>query len=360
MTKRTIISDLHIGVQRSGGTTSETASALRQFALERYKSLLTLGHHFLVNGDMFDTYNIPLHDLLMAYQITADWLLQDPDNKIDLVPGNHCLSKNSANLSSFELMARLLMARFHTQVRYLQGGLWVDESEGLYVISHMPNQELFELELSRVPEGTKTLFLHCNFDNEFAGQADHSLNLARDQAKLLTKRDITIVMGHEHQGRTSLGDKVIIVGNQFPTSVSDCLTHGDGQKDGRKYCLQIDGDDMELIPTWSFKDDVGGFAEVDWQDLASAPKGQKFIRVSGNCVSAQSADVIKAISKLRQSSEAFVITNAVKIEGVAGVADLAESVEDIRSVNVISMLLETLDDDQKVVVRKLLLENANG
>jgi len=356
--KWTVINDLHIGVNRTGGTTAESASKLRQFALDRYAELLGLGQRIIINGDMFDAYNIPLSDLLQAYQITAEWLLDDSEafHSLHLIPGNHDLSKNSMNLGSFQLLAHLLMARFPNRVFYLPGANWVSEGDGIYAISHVANQELFELALSNVPDNVKVLLLHCNFDNVFAGQSDHSLNLSRDQAKALTKRGITIVMGHEHQGRTLMNDKVIIVGNQSPTSVSDCLVHGDGQKDGRKYALAIDGDDMELVPTWSFKDDVGGFREVDWRDLANAPDGPLFIRVSGEASASEAPSVIKAISKFRQNSKAFVITNGVKVEGVCNADTLAESVEDIRSVDVLAMLIETLDEAQAACVRKLLAE----
>lgn len=348
------ISDLHLGVQRSGGTTPESATALRGYAMEQYRTLLAMGEHILINGDMFDTYNVPLGDLLDAYMATSDWL-NEHGRKLWLVPGNHDLSKNSANVGSFQLMAHLLMARYGNRVEYLQGANWVDESQGIYVISHVPNQELFEMALDNVPDNVKTLFLHCNYDNIFAGQSDHSLNLMREQAKKLTKRGITIVMGHEHQGRTLMGDKVIIVGNQFPTSIADCLGHGDAQKDGRKYCLEIDGDDMELIPTWSANDVRGGYREVNWENLEVG--NADFIRVSGKATAAQAAEVIKVISKLRQKVNAFVITNAVKIDGTEGADDIAESVEDIRAVNVIDLLLETLEPEQQVVVRKLLAED---
>lgn len=356
--KWTVINDLHIGVQRSGGTTGESADALRAYALERYGKLLYFGEHIIVNGDMFDTYQIPMMDLLTTYQTTVHWLSQDEARTIDLIPGNHDLSKNSANLSSFELMALLLQSRYPEQVRYLAGGNWVNEDDGVYAISHVMNQELFELELSRVPDDVNTLLLHCNWDNKFAGQSDHSLNIDREQAKVLTKRGITLVLGHEHQGRTMMNDKVIIVGNSFPSSVSDCLSHGEAQKDGRKYCLGINGENMELIPTWSPNDDEGGYAEVDWRDLANAPAGRKFIRVSGEATAAEAASVIKCISKLRQSSDAFVITNAVKVEGSGTDESFAESVEDIRAVNVIEMLIETLDTEQAACVRKLLKEAA--
>lgn len=356
--KYTVLNDLHLGVIRSGGTTQESASALRAWAMKSYGELLNAASgHVIINGDMFDTYNVPLTDLLDAYQITSDWLHYGEGASLTLIPGNHDLSKNSANIGSFQLLAHLLIARFPNQVRYLQGGNWVDEADGIYAISHVPNQDLFDLELGRVPEGVKTLLLHCNYDNTFACASDHSLNLMRDQAKVLVKRGITVVLGHEHQGRTMMGEKVIIVGNQFPTSIADCLPHGEGQKDGTKYLLTIDGEDMELVPTWGEKQAIGDYEEVDWQTLGSSLVEADFVRVTGKANASQAADVIKSISKLRQKSEAFVITNAVKIEGVEGEMEIAESVEDIRAVNVMDMLLESLDSEQQVVVRKLLEED---
>lgn len=357
MTKWLVINDLHLGVMRSGGTTPSSAQALRQFVQDRYRELMRLGTNVVVNGDFFDTYQVPMTDLLIAYMTTAEWLTST-GQKLVLIPGNHDLSKNSANMSSFEVMARLLMAQFPDKVRYLPGSNWVDEADGIWAISHLANQELFDLALTKVPEGTKTLLLHVNFDNVFAGQSDHSLNIDREQAKALTKRGITLVLGHEHQHRTMMSDKVILVGNQIPTSVSDCLTHGEGQKDGKKYCLEINGEDMELFPTWSFNDKVGGFAEADWQDLGSVREGAGFVRVIGTATSAEAPSVIKAISKFRQSHKAFVVTNGVKVEGVGSVDGIADSIEDIRSVNVLDMLLATLDAEQAACVRKLLAEAA--
>ena len=359
MTQYLVINDLHIGVNRTGGTTADSAMALRQFALSNYRGLLGLGENIIINGDMFDSFNVPLSDLLQAYQTTAEWLADGPARTLFLIPGNHDLSKNSLNLSSFEMLAKLLVTRFPSQVDYLPGSNWVDEYQGIYAVSHVANQDLFELALSNVPDSVKTLLLHCNFDNVFAGQADHSLSISREQAKALTKRGITLVLGHEHQGRTMMNDKVLLVGNQFPTSVSDCLVHGDGQKDGCKYALVIAGADMELIPTWKFNSgDTGGFVEVGWGDLGSAVVlSRQFVRVTGTATAAEASSVIKAISKFRQSSDAFVVTNGVKVEGLADSGELADSVEDIRSVDVIEMLIETLDAEQAACVRKLLLEN---
>lgn len=347
----TVLNDLHLGVGRVGGTTDESAGLLREYAQTMYKTLLGTNNYVAINGDMFDTYQVPTSELLMAYLTTTEWLMSF-GVKLWLIPGNHDLAKNSANLSSFELLARLLESQFPDKVKYCHGANWVCRDHGVYAISHLANQDLFDAALAEVPVEAKYLLLHCNYDNTFAGQSDHSLNLDRSVAKALTKNGMTLVLGHEHQCRTLMNDKVVIVGNQFPTSVSDCLAHGDAQKDGRKYMLQIYGDDMELVPTWSAKGDAGGYVEVEWDNLDIG--NADFIRVVGKVEASQSADVIKAISKLRQTTNAFVITNAVKVEAVDGMDELAESVEDIRAVNVIELLMEQLDPDQQVVVRALL------
>jgi DNA repair exonuclease SbcCD nuclease subunit len=348
MTKLLVLNDLHLGVQRMGGTTPASAEELRAYTQGMFHILLNRGTHVAINGDMFDTHQVPTSELLNAYLTVTEWLLRRGE-KLHLIPGNHDLSKNSANLSSFELMARLLASQFPDKVSYLAGGNWVDRDQGIYAISHVPNQDQFDVQLGTVPEEVRVLLLHCNYDNAFAAQAEHSLNLSRDQAKVLTKRGITLVLGHEHQHRVMMNDKVIIVGNQFPTSVSDCLGSGD-----KKYALEIAGYDMELIPTWSASDKEG-FKQIDWDVLGTGdPVVAGFVRVTGVATAAQSADVIKAISKYRQASDHFVVTNAVKVEGVQDMDTLAESVEDIRSVNVIDLLLAELSAEQQVVVRKLL------
>lgn len=356
MSKTLVINDLHLGVQRTGGTTNQSAAALREFAHDKHRNLLSLagsGDTVIVNGDLADAYDIPLAEALDIYAAAYEWL-STTRGKLVWALGNHDLSKDSTRLGTVAFVGRLLQTQFRDQFTLIHEPTALTSED--YIIPHVANQDLFDLELSRIPEGTKRLYLHCNYDNSFAGQADHSLNLSRDQAKTLVKRGMTLILGHEHQGRTLMNDQVIIVGNQFPTSVSDCLRHGDAQADGRKYCLLIDSEDMELIPTWSPRDSIGGFHEVDWRDLSSAPEGRHFIRVTGTADSAEAAAVIKAISSLRQQSDAFVITNAVKVDGVQEVDAIAESIEDIKSVSVLDLLMEMLTEQQQAVIHQLLKE----
>lgn len=351
-----ITSDIHVGVARSAGTTPASAEALRQYLIDSLRWLLnaTDQHHVVINGDLFDTYNIPLSDLLNTYQVFSDWLQAGHERYLTLIPGNHCLSKNSSNLSSFELMARLLQARFSGRVDYLVGGAWVNYAKGVYAISHVTNQAVFDMELAGVPDVAKFVLLHANYDNPFAGQQDHSLNVTREQAKAFADRGVTLIFGHEHQGRTAFGGKVFITGNPFPSSVSDCLAHGDGQLDGKKYAIELVDGEIRRIQTWSRDSAVAGYAEVDWRDLTQTEQVPKFVRVVGSAEADEAADVIKAISVFRQKTDAFVVTNAVKVAQLNDTDEIEVSAEDVRSVNVVDMLLETLTEEQAAVLRALM------
>lgn len=360
MSRLWVFSDLHLGVQRTGGTTPASADALRRYTHRKHSNLLDLasdGDTVLINGDLTDQFNIDLGQAIEVYAVAAECLNAKPNLKLVWSVGNHDLSKDSSKLGTVAFIGRLLEGSFPGRFKLITQAQALESHPGAWVIPHVANQDLFELELNRIPDDAKVVFLHVNLDNAIAGQSDHSLNLTRDRARDLVKAGKTLVLGHEHQGRTILGDKVIVVGNQFPTSVSDCLRHGDAQKDGMKYALVIEEnlDDMELVPTWSVKDQDGGYREVDWRDLASIPDtAQIFVRVAGKADASEAAEVIKEISKLRQRSDAYVITNAVKVGVVDGDDDLEASIEEIKAVSVIEILLSMLDEPQQAVVRELM------
>jgi DNA repair exonuclease SbcCD nuclease subunit len=360
--KTLIVNDLHEGVQRSGGTTLASAAALRAWAHERHRELLGLAVKHkadvvIVNGDLSDAYDIPLGEGLEVLSAAKDFLDANPDKELVWVLGNHDLSKDSSRLGIVAFLGTILEGWFPERFRLVRKP--VDRGD-FYIIPHMVNQDQFDLALSQVPDGVKYLLLHCNYDNTFAGALDHSLNVSRDQVRKFRDRNIKVILGHEHQHRTLMNGNLIIVGNQFPTSVADCLPHGDGQKDGKKYCLLIDSEgdreaQVQHIETWSADDPDGWFEQVDWQELTGVTEdGRGFVRVAGEATATQAADVIKAISAFRQRSQSFVITNAVKVEGVESSQEELLTQEDIRQIDVIALLLELLEEKQAAKVCELL------
>lgn len=354
----TAINDLHLGAVRSAGTTQATALALRQYLLHNFRRLLSeIDSDLLINGDLFDSANAPLADVLEAYSCLATWL-ERTGKCLFLSDGNHDLSKNSTQLSSFQLLAKLLLLRFPEQAAHVTGEgrailfkecVAYESPLKVYVIPHVANQDLFNVELSKVPEDTDYLFVHANYNNFFAVEADHSLNMSEDQAKSLKVRHI--VFGHEHQQRTALNGKVVIVGNQIPSSVADCL--GNAQK-----CLLQAGDDYfggySYTTTWEAE---GDYSEQDWKSLEDIGR---FIRISGTATAEEASTVISVIAKFRQTAEALVITNAVKIEGQNDTENLALSHDEITTFNVLGALLELLTPEEGTKINNLLAQHSEG
>ncbi len=352
--KMLILNDLHLSVNRVAGTTQESVTALRAYANQKFRDLLGLAathecDRVLINGDLTDQYQVPLADALEIYGTLDAFLTLNREITVGASLGNHDVSKDSSKLGTVAFIGALLNmkygARFHL----------IDESsqfgEGVYVIPHVANSDVFDLELSKVPEGTRWLAVHSCFDNAFAADKDHSLNLTRKQAKALKERGITVIVGHEHQGRESLGGSVIVVGNQFSQSVSDALGNS------TKRCMLIKDSGHEFIQTWCVADDVGGFMRVLWSSLENYDETfQGFVRVEGEATADQAPEVIRAISNFRQKSKAFVVANAVKVETLDDLSDIADSVEDVRSVDVVELLLAELSSEQQVVIRKLIGE----
>lgn len=366
MREKLLINDIHIGVQRVAGTTPASSFALCQYLIDSLSALL--GKHedkdVVINGDLFDTFSVPLIWLLGLYHVLRGWLKLTALNlagygpKLVIGRGNHDWSKDSSKLSSFDVLCQILKAEFPDRVVVVTEPQWLERD--IYMIPHMPNQDLFNLALDKAlteidgnpVRGPAVLLLHANYDNNFAIDADHSLNVLQEQAKALIAKGWTLVFGHEHQARSALGGDVIITGNQWPSSVADCLNNPGGKKFAHVIKPWLRDDLVfEPVPTW---DAAGDFAELDWRDLAGVTADRRFVRVIGDATAEEAPAMLQALAKFRQQSDAFVITNAVKIAGVGDMEEITTSVEEMKAFDVIGYLLEQLDERQQAVVRALL------
>jgi len=350
-----IISDLHIGVQRAGGTTPQSQQALRDYLRNSLESLLATENEWvIVNGDLFDKFTVDTSEVLLTCEIFYRWLGERPSAKLTLISGNHDWSPRGNDVSSFHLLAAMLQMSgvgHDVEVRDHTNGLSrVDASRGVFCVPHMPNQALFDAEIQNaaVTLGKdRYLLLHCNYKNTFADHSDHSLNLSDDQVGALMEAGWSLIIGHEHIGYSLRGGRVLVVGNQFPSSVLDCLGNQ------TKHAVRLTDKGVELVQTWS-RD--GFYLEVDWRQIKEGA-GADFIRVTGEATSAEAAEVIKAISTLRQTSDAFVITNAVKVAGhdMSG-EKAAESIENLKAFDVLSAIYENLNEAEVDTVRGLLCQ----
>lgn len=356
--KRTwIFNDTHIGVRRTGGTTAASAAALRAGVQTQFRHLLSLpsnGDDVIINGDLTDQFSLDLNDTFELLQTLQDFLAANSASRLVICTGNHDVSKRSDEMGTAEFLGRLLST--HPNALLVQAP--ADLGDGVYAIPHLTNQALFDQALQAVPQGVEFLLLHCNAMSTFAEHSDHSLNLSREQAVELRGRGITMILGHEHHRRDLMGGKLIVVGNQFPTSIADCVTP-EGRASTGKDCLVIEDGAAKRVPTWA-PDDTYGFHLVDVQSLmadgcAAYSDLLGFVRVTGEVEAEQAADALRAISRLRQTCNAFVVGNSIKVRhGGEEIEDILDGVEDVRKVDVVSMLMEALTEEQREAVKALL------
>ena len=343
------INDLHLGVCRAGGTTPQSQAALRDNLRNWLESLLsTETDDVVVNGDLFDGFTVDTNEVVKTASIFINWLQRNRVCNLTLVGGNHDYNPRGDKLSSFHLLCHILALSDVACDVHIRDASFKHITDTIWCIPHMPNQALFDIEIEKAtnkPESAKYLLLHCNYKNGFAENSDHSLNINDDQVGALMRAGWTLILGHEHQPYDLRGGRVVVVGNQVPSSIADCL----GNK--TKRMVRITDDGLKFEETWVAD---GSYIEANWRDLPDLD-GYQFIRVTGDATALEAADVIKVVSKLRQRSDAFVITNAVKSEGHSMSEEMAEtSIESIKSFDILASILAELNEQEQEVVKGLL------
>lgn len=327
-----ILNDVHIGAIRSGGTTPSTAMALRKKILCDFERLLPKCKDLMLLGDLFDKANIPLTDVLETYKILSNWLEENPDNWLFNVAGNHDLSGSSNVLSSFQFLGALLKHSFPDRYMHIEEPSHTPHG---YVIPHLRNQDLFDLALSQAP-ADKVLFVHANFESPFAQHSDQSLNFTREQVE----KAKLVVCAHEHQPRSL--KNIEIPGNQIASSVSDWL--------GTKSKQFLSLDEMGFYYTECARN-FDEFIVQDWQDLEET--GHVFVRVEGTAAAEQASEVVTAINKFRRTSQALVITNAVKIVSENSVADFESTLSNVQGFSVMDALKPLLTAEEIKIIESL-------
>lgn len=353
-----ILNDVHLGVQRKSGVTPASQEALRNWLFRSFEEKLydSDQDHILILGDLFDQFEIAARDWLHTYKILQDAVVRG--KRLTLVAGNHDHSPKAARVSSFEMLCTVLLEQFGPDWVTIVGiDQWAridrrpDGSTCFDIaLAHCSNQDTFDQKLAEVlvvaRPGTRVL-LHCNFDNNFAARSDHSLNVTREQAYAFKDKGATLYFAHEHQAKTDLGGAVVVFGNQWPTSISDCLNNDE------KYAHVFAGG-VTKVQTWK-RDAEAAFETVPWDVLADYPTdgGAGFIKVVGSATSGEAGAVINAIAKFRQKSSAFVITNGVQIDGIVAAEALPESFEVTKSFDVMQFIKTNLTDAEYAAVEEL-------
>lgn len=319
--KLLILNDTHLGVKRQAGTTKESRKDLENWMLDEFETILEVIEHdaVLILGDLFDKRNVDEHVMNKVVELLRG-------EEVIIVAGNHDLGGvDDHTMSSAEFVANM------------SGSYWLADPEdifdgALWVVPHMHSQEEFDHAVQICPRDT-IMLTHCNIDSPWA-HGDHSLNLSLHQLKDLESRGVDVICGHEHTKREY--HNAYILGNQFPSSIADCLG-------GDKYAHILEDGAITEIKTWKVDD---GYCEIDEPPKHDLP----FMNVVGECDLTEYASIVKEVANLRKKSDAFIIKNSVKVREFE--ADV--TAEEVTQFNVIDMLLEEIDPGYREEVKECL------
>lgn len=345
-----VINDLHVSAKRQAGATPESQAALRTFIFEELHDLVLRceDSHLTINGDLFDRFDVPLADLIDTYSIFSEYL--NRGTHLTCIAGNHDWNHRGDKKSAFHTLVHFLSVAYPGKVDLIDYTTGFSQvSAGVWAIPHMPNTDLFNIEIEKALTASEVgvLLLHCNYENEFAQHSDASLNLDNEQTTRLLDAGWTLLAAHEHQHRLARDGRVIIVGNQIITSVSDALGSD------TKFYATVGASGVVSLIEHRRVDSV--FYKTNWRDLDSVPDTAKFIRVEGAVAAEDAAEVVNAISSLRKRHSAFVITNATEVEGMAQFDELSRTAfEDLGKFDVLGLLLEEFDEKEQAVLKELL------
>jgi UDP-2,3-diacylglucosamine pyrophosphatase LpxH len=338
-----IICDTHLNARRKAGTTPASQEALRRWVFQQFKELTRHTAELVILGDLFDSFEVDNRDLIETFTILDAFVGCCKGKKLTLIMGNHDWSMKADKVSSFDVLATMLQA-VHGNVHVVRHGDLYDLGNGIFAIAHQPNQAQFDALIEKAYDLKDCLLLlHCNIMSPFAQHSDHSLNLSEEQVERFRKNNVKLVVGHEHTARDLPG--VTIIGNQIPTSISDVL-----QCSTKRY-VEVSKGEITSVPFMTVSD---VFSRVGWQDLDGTPS-TPFMRIEGKASAEEAAEMVDAIARYRQQSDAFVITNAVEVEGIAQFDDIAQmAVEKISGFSVLNALLEELEEEEVQRVKELL------
>lgn len=285
-----LLSDLHLGLSRKTGTTPVSMRDYEDWQFNHLEIQLTKANDdILILGDLFDSANVRLDVVWRFYN-----LVKRLDLRGYIVAGNHDLPKDTTQMSSFQFLAKLLEAS-HPQLRAITEPHYL--AADVQIIPHLPTQERFNKALEA--STASILLTHCNYDNFFATEKDHSLNMTKEQAG---KFDL-VISGHEHTHRKE--DNVIMLGSLLPTSV------GEAKNPSHTATFMGHVDSVQIQPVYT-----DGILECTWEQLKFCPERSLFVKVTGETQADQAAEVLQEVSNFRRRSRAFMIQNAVTINSV--------------------------------------------
>lgn len=330
--KYLILNDLHLGLRRGAGTPAEkVAKFAEDIQLPTFERILNEHTEtpVLVLGDLFDS-GAPGYDALRA----AWSLLRYHAGGVVLVKGNHDITKDRSQKAGIDFLGELL------GVDVLSEPGRLDNREDVWVVPHLANQQRFDEALAQARDaGARIVLTHCNFDNPFAAEKVHSLNLSPEQAGWFDK----VISGHEHNNR-EIGN-VSMLGAQVPFRIDEVVP---------KFYHVLDLEAGQLTQCRVEMSLPVAALQMDWRELDLAKAHIGFVRVTGSANISEADTVAKLVQAFRRDSAAYFVTNSVEVSGIELGAVFDGAAEDLERFEAKQELFNILPQEQMAYLRELI------
>jgi DNA repair exonuclease SbcCD nuclease subunit len=282
-----VYTDPHLGLSLKSNTTlasrqrmSDNIFTSLEHTIKQMKETHGVGVIACV-GDFFHNYTNSESTIMRSFNLAESTDL--------ILGGNHDVVNDSDKVGSLNLIADV-MKDYIEVIEPVFDEVTVVVKQFLDVslvfVPHHSGQELFESALDvackKAEDGVgkpHIIFLHCNYECDFAKQ-DTALNLTKERAEKLLQHFDLVVVGHDHTHKTFFDGKLVILGSHQPTNFGDCDTD--------KYYMVIDveGNSVEYTLHKTYVAD-NRYMEVDWKELTGYLAGiqdmeaVRFLRVKG-------------------------------------------------------------------------------
>ena len=293
--KVTLYTDPHLGVDRQAHTTRASAKRLQESLYWQAMSIVNAGDNpTFCLGDLFDR-------AFNQERIIAQGIAVASKTRMTL-SGNHDETNREGTITSLQLVqeAGCSVCRApdlsNPYFEHFDG----TKLAGIYMVPHHASQELF---LNACVDAANhaavhrdglasVLFLHCNYDFPLA-ITDNTLNLPAAFAEQLLDSFDKIFIGHEHNGSTHLGGRVVVMGNTHPTSFHDI-------GDKFIYHLDLETAEYETEIVWREED---MYREIKLGDTIPDLAGVQFVNVIGHDTAANGHEVSQFMAEVWKAGD---------------------------------------------------------
>lgn len=322
--------DPHLGVERTGNTTSLSRTLMRQHVYDCTLSVIDNlrecgAEKVYCLGDLLDKSSNDEDVIQQAGEIVQ---------RIDgVLAGNHDIRNRVDKLSTLGLLRKLMSfdngLKIVASANPAQPSYEVvthnNDEIGIVFVPHVLSQAVFEESVKKaidVFDGRyiqcTILCLHCNVSETNAidtTKESTTLFLTAELAAQARTAFNFVLVGHEHVPKQE--DNLYVLGNVFPLSFGEIA-------DRFGWILDTEKMTMER-KVFSFVAE-SDFADIEAADMLSTGGAIEtracLVSVNGVIKKADSADMARALQKFwKVNPDLFMVRNATQIEGAASVQD---------------------------------------